>query len=137
MLTFYGGASDGAAVLNPGTGEERQVEPPLGREVIEAPRLVLPGRSYTLFDAHLDDLDDLDVGNGSIWSMVPDLFWPRTHEWLVGGDTDIAATFVAGSVGLVARVLSALSRAAPVTPEEALSPWAERERVGWPSCRRV
>jgi len=116
----------GGTVLNLDTGVQRPVEPPLGREVMEAPRLALPGRGYTLFDVHLDELDDLDAGNGSIWSQSPDLFWPRSKAWLVGGDTDIAATFVAGSVDLVDRVLSAVPGAAPVTPDEALSPWAER-----------
>lgn len=115
-----------STVLSLDTGEERSVEPGLGREVMEAPRLELPGRGYTLFDAGLDEFDDLETGAGSLWSMVPDLFWPHSHAWLLGGDTDLAATFVAGSVELVNRVLSVVPGAAPVTPEQALSPWAER-----------
>lgn len=116
----------GGTVVNVVTGERRARQPPLGREVMLAPRLSLPGRSYTLFDAGLGEFDDLEAGGGSIWSQLPDLFWPRSHAWLLGGDTDLAATFVAGSVDLVDRVLSAAPGSAPVTPEEALSPWAER-----------
>ncbi|EAQ00162.1 hypothetical protein JNB_08324 [Janibacter sp. HTCC2649] len=63
---------------------------------------------------------------GALGSRSPSLFWPCSHSWLVGGDTDIAATFVAGSVDLVERVLSAVPGAAVVTPDLALSPWAER-----------
>ncbi|WP_353952857.1 hypothetical protein V6K52_05305 [Knoellia sp. S7-12] len=121
----YGYFASGT-VIHLDTGEQHSVVPPLRAEVMAAPSLNLPGRSYTLFDAQLDDLDDLAVGNGSMWSQSPNLFWPRSHAWLVGGDTDIAATFIAGSVTLVDRVLAVVSGTAPVVATDGLSPWAER-----------
>ncbi|KGN33957.1 hypothetical protein N802_08100 [Knoellia sinensis KCTC 19936] len=90
----------------------------------ELPRLQLPHRGYLLFEATIDDLDVLDVPHQR-WGLSPDLFWPTSREWLVGGDTDLVATFVGGPDALVDRVLERLPGAAAVQPSDQLTVWDE------------
>lgn len=111
------------------SGESWEVPPALGREVLARPRLQLPHRGYLLFEAGLEDLAPLDLDGGALGTLSPDLFWPDDRAWLVGSDTDLVSTFIAGPAAVVARVVERVAGARCVVPADTLEEWDERTLI--------
>ncbi|WP_344335822.1 hypothetical protein [Brevibacterium salitolerans] len=89
----------------------------VSRQVAEAvtsgPFFELPGREYLLFCSSLAELSDprwvysAGIGWGPGFPGVfPQLFWPATHEWVIGGDVDLDFTIVGGSSQLIHSIRS-------------------------------
>ncbi|MFD0370022.1 hypothetical protein [Streptomyces sp. NPDC127114] len=66
------------------------------------PRFETPHRDRVLMAGALADADSPAADD----SVLPDLWWPADHAWVVGGDTDLRSTYVAGSAALVADLLA-------------------------------
>lgn len=89
----------------------------VSRQVAEAvksgPYLELPGRKYVLLSTSLTELSDFrwvysaGLGWGSSFpGVLPQLFWPVNHEWVIGGDVDFDFTIVGGSYDLIHSIHS-------------------------------
>lgn len=53
------------------------------------------------------------------FAELPDLWWPEDRAWCVGGDVDLASTYVGGSPELIAELLAAPGlEAYPVGPRD-------------------
>lgn len=95
----YGGIYGGDAVsvvLADVHGRPRSgptVAPAFSREVLEGPRVAVPGRSYFLFRGPLSEA--FDWGAAPMWPGQPRrdmpnpaLTWPADHAWCVASDVD-------------------------------------------------
>jgi hypothetical protein len=82
-----------------------------------APELVLPGRTYYLFTGDLDHAIGVEEPSGYDGHWRPALWWPKDHAWFLGSDTDLCATYVAGSKALVAELVASELEAFEVSPE--------------------
>lgn len=121
----HGGLLSGSVLFDVDTGRSRQVPPALAPEIEGLPRLATPHRGHLLFRAALDGFGEYALGRGGAGTVFPDLFWPDDHAWLVGTDTDLVATFVAGPTAVVNRVLEGVPGSAVVTPDQLLTEWDE------------
>jgi hypothetical protein len=90
-------------------------------EVINGPRVSLPGRDYILFDGPLVAATDLGWRTGELVKDVdadtpidpdefspqaPSLFWPEDHAWCVATEIDLDSTYVGGSEAMVDTLLA-------------------------------
>ena len=68
-------------------------------EVLEGPRVRLPGRDYLLFAGPLAAAPQLGWTDpyGFFFPQSPNLFWPQDHAWCVASEIDLFCTLVAGS----------------------------------------
>jgi hypothetical protein len=75
------------------------VPPALPREVLDGPRVRLPGRDYLLFAGPLAAAPQLGWTDpyGFFLPQSPNLFWPDDHAWCVASEIDLFCTLVAGS----------------------------------------
>ena len=75
------------------------VPPAFPAEVLEGPRVRLPGRDYLLFTGPLAAASQLGWTDpfGSFLPQSPNLFWPQDHAWCVASEIDLLCTLVAGS----------------------------------------
>lgn len=90
-------------------------------EVLDGPRLQLPGRSYLLFTGSLTDAAGIGDPDG-IWKQSPNLFWPLDRSWCVATEIDFDSTLVGGSRRLVDDVLACPALEAwTVTPGDSLA----------------
>lgn len=121
----YGGLFGGAVGIDLDTGRQSPVLPAFPPEIERLPRLQLPFRGYLLFAADIEELGDLRLPH-HYFGRSPSLFWPISREWLIGGDTDLVATFVGGPEWLIERVLEQVPGASRAEPADPLSPWDER-----------
>lgn len=85
----------------------------VAKAVNSGPFLELPGREYVLFHTSLTELtdcrwvDSAGLGWGSGFPQVlPQLFWPTSHEWVIGNDVDLDFTIVGGTKELIRSVHS-------------------------------
>jgi hypothetical protein len=78
------------------------VPPAFPAEVLDGPRVRLPGRDYLLFAGPLAAAPELGWTDphGFFWPQSPNLFWPRDHAWCVASEIDLFCTLVAGSEAL-------------------------------------
>lgn len=85
------------------------VPPAFPREVMDAPRLVLPNRAYLLFRGPLSDAGEWGVADAAPgWPRPinsPNLMWPADRAWFVATEIDLPWTGIAGSGELVADLL--------------------------------
>lgn len=81
------------------------------------PLFLTPGREEVLLSGTLADVVSpvaLDE-----FAELPDLWWPEDRAWCVGGDVDLASTYVGGSPELIAELLAAPGlEAYPVGPHD-------------------
>lgn len=80
------------------------------------PTFGTPGRDEVLLAGRLADA----VSPVSLdeHAELPDLWWPRDRAWCLGGDVDLASTYVGGSPALIADLLAAPDlEAHPVRPD--------------------
>lgn len=78
------------------------VPPAFPREVLDGPRVRLPGRDYLLFAGPLAAAPQLGWTDpyGFFLPQSPNLFWPDDHAWCVASEIDLFCTLVAGSEAL-------------------------------------
>jgi hypothetical protein len=78
------------------------VPPAFPAEVLEGPRVRLPGRDYLLFAGSLAAAPQLGWTSpgGGFFPQSPNLFWPQDHAWCVASEIDLFCTLVAGSEAL-------------------------------------
>lgn len=101
----------GAAILGGGPGGAIELEPAYPGEVLDGPRLQLPGRNYLLFTgplasaAHLGRRAPEQVTghypDGWLWRQSPNLLWPADHSWCLATEIDLDSTLVGGPAALV------------------------------------
>jgi hypothetical protein len=85
-----------------GRREPIAVPPAFPAEVLDGPRVRLPGRDYLLFAGSLAAPPELGWADpyGSFVPQSPNLFWPQDHAWCVATEIDLFCTLVAGSEAL-------------------------------------
>ena len=66
------------------------------------PRLVLPNRTYLMFEGPLEAVMDLVFGDPG---QPPNIWWPGDRAWCVATDIDAHSTYVGGSRECVAALL--------------------------------
>ena len=107
----YGWIQGGSAVsvLTVGSATATVDHPPpaFGPEVMAAPRLELPGRTYLLFRGPLRGvLPFFSAGQSGFWGQTPNLLWPADRTWCVATEIDLDSTVVGGPRPLVDAVLA-------------------------------
>lgn len=100
-----------------GTTEWSQAESPgtglLPADVVDGPRLELPGRSHILFSAGPGGFTDpawtltAPWHHDPRWPQSPSLLWPEDRSWVLVTEVDFDSTVVAGSSALVAELVEA------------------------------
>jgi hypothetical protein len=78
------------------------VPPAFPAQVLDGPRVRLPGRDYLLFTGPLSAVPRLGWTNpyGFFFPQSPNLLWPQDHTWCVASEIDLFCTLVAGSTDL-------------------------------------
>lgn len=115
-----------------GSSESTQLPPAYPSEVLDGPRLQLPGREYLLFTGPLRAAQQLghrtphDLCEQWPWEWLarqsPNLLWPRDRTWCLATEIDFDSTLVGGPADLVdALVTSPVLEAYPITPHSDLS----------------
>lgn len=97
----------GAALL----GDPAPLPPAFPAQVLDAPRLELPGREYLLFAGPLRAAGYLGQRTPAsvrgrwplpcLWRQSPNLLWPRDRSWCLATDVDVDSTLVGGPASLV------------------------------------
>jgi hypothetical protein len=115
-----------SAALIGGPGSEFKLGPAFPPEVMDGPRVRLPGRDYILFEgplnaatemgqryaeqiaaAHPDvDLEARGIDVDAFTPQSPSLFWPDDRSWCVATEIDLDSTYVGGSQALVDAILA-------------------------------
>ena len=113
---------DGSAgvIVTSGSGPALDVPAAFPPEIIDGPRVSLPGRDYILFEGPLhaanelgwrsgellsDAYPDLDFDPDDFEPQSPNLFWPQDRSWFVATEIDLDSTYVGGSERLVNALL--------------------------------
>ncbi len=84
------------------TPHVQRTSPPYPPEVIDGPRISLPGREYILLRGPLSGIGEV---RDELW---PSLVWPGDRAWCVATDIDLDSTYVGGSAALIAELLDDL-----------------------------
>lgn len=98
--------------------------PELPREVIDGPRLQLPGRDHIIFSGPLREAVRIGFtwSWGGVGTQSPTLFWAADRSWCVASEIDFDATLVGGGAELIDAVLRSPDLEAwPVRPDDSLS----------------
>jgi len=87
----------------PGTGV-------LPADVVNGPKLELPGRSYILAHLSLDELAGDDWEQSVLWAnppltRTPSLLWPDDHAWMLATEIDFDTALIGGSSELAESLL--------------------------------
>ncbi|MCW2916674.1 MAG: hypothetical protein JWN52_4742 [Actinomycetia bacterium] len=92
----------------PTSGSGAPVPPAFPPEVLDGPRVHLPGRDYFLLEGPLDAALELGhlIGEDFFDPQTPNLFWPDDHAWCVATEIDLDSTYVGGPAALVADLLA-------------------------------
>ena len=95
-----------------GRREPIAVPPAFPAEVLDGPRVRLPGRDYLLFAGSLAAAPELGWADpyGSFVPQSPNLFWPQDHAWCVATEIDLFCTLVAGSEALAQALVGEATR---------------------------
>jgi hypothetical protein len=90
-------------------------------EIMDGPRVSLPGRDYILFEGPLaaatemgwrigelvqTEYPDVDVEQDYFSPQTPSLFWPEDRAWCVATEIDLDSTYVGGSEAMVRALLA-------------------------------
>jgi hypothetical protein len=120
---WVGGASSAAIMSTSEDVDDPWVEmpPAFPPEVIDGPRVSLPGRDYILFEGPLagaldmgwrigplvnDVRPDAGVDMDEFEHQTPSLFWPDDHAWCVATEVDLDSTYLGGSDAMVQALLA-------------------------------
>lgn len=91
-----------------GPGGFESVLPAFSPEILNGPRVDLPGRAHLLLEGPLDAALQLGhlIEDDSADPQTPNLFWPDDHAWCCATDVDLDSTYVGGSAALVRDLLA-------------------------------
>jgi len=83
------------------------VPPAFPAEVLDGPRVRLPGRDYLLLAGSLAAAPQLGWTDpyGFLFPQSPNPFWPHDHAWCVASEIDLFCTLVAGSEALAQALM--------------------------------
>ncbi|RJL24829.1 hypothetical protein [Bailinhaonella thermotolerans] len=99
-----GAGSDSGSAGGP-AGEPREPgDAPFPPEVLNGPKVELPGREYILLEGPLDAVREPDWDE--IWSQAPNLFWPDDRAWCVNVEIDLDSAYLGGPAALVEDLLA-------------------------------
>jgi hypothetical protein len=95
------GAGTLGLAVEPGESvpEVHETPPAYPREIIDGPRVSLPGRDYILLRGPLAGIGEI---HDELW---PNVFWPDDRAWCVATDIDLDSTYVGGSERLIRELL--------------------------------
>jgi hypothetical protein len=97
-----------------------EVPPAFPPEILDAPRVSIPGRDYILFAGPLGAAGELGWRSGELLSAAypdlgfdpdqfdpqsPSIFWPEDRAWCVATEIDLDSTYVGGSRQLIEALL--------------------------------
>jgi hypothetical protein len=97
-----------------------EVPPAFSAEILDGPRVSLPGRDYILLAGPLAAAGDLGWRVGELLSVAhpnddfdpdefepqsPSIFWPEDRAWCVATEIDLDSTYVGGSRELIEALL--------------------------------
>jgi hypothetical protein len=97
-----------------------EVPPAFGPEILDGPRVSIPGRDYILFEGPLAAAGELGWRTGALLSAAyperdfdpdefepqsPSIFWPEDRAWCVATEIDLDSTYVGGSRQLIEALL--------------------------------
>jgi hypothetical protein len=97
-----------------------EVPPAFSPEVLDGPRVSIPGRDYILFAGPLAAAGELGWRVGELLSAAypgvgfdpdefepqsPSIFWPEDRAWCVATEIDLDSTYVGGSRELIEALL--------------------------------
>jgi hypothetical protein len=112
----------------------------LSREVSEAPRLELPGRSFVVFDGGIGEFTSTDWQVRMPWrdfsaeergfglsAHSPSIIWPADHAWVLVSEIDDDSTIIAGSRALTDAVCATPGVEASVIPAGSRLDWDSDE----------
>jgi hypothetical protein len=133
----WGGLTSGAgyAVVSLGPlGRDGLISPApssalLPVEVVNGPRLELPGRDYFLFEAGIGAFTDASWAVSAPWvrdserPQSPSILWPEDRAWALVTEIDYDSTVVAGSRELIERIVRDPELEALEIPEGADLSW--------------
>jgi hypothetical protein len=132
----YGWIEGSPVIVTSGNhaGEAFASPPAFEPEVINGPRVCLPGRKYILFTGPLgaaletgwrsgellvSSYPHLDFDPASFDPQPPNLFWPHDRGWCVASEIDLESTYLGGPADLVSEVIAdARLEAQPVQPDD-------------------
>lgn len=107
---------EGAAVYLVGDVGSVHLPPAYPQEVLDGPRLQLPGRDYLLFTGSLRSAQHLgrrtppDSRQGWqqewLWRQSPNLLWPQDRSWCLATEIDLDSTLVGGPADLVEALIA-------------------------------
>lgn len=84
------------------TPKAKPLPDPVPKQVRSGPRVQFPHRSYLLYQGRLEDaMAWIDSQRQS-----PNLWWPADRSWCVATEIDLPWTYIGGSTGLAADLLS-------------------------------
>jgi hypothetical protein len=115
--------SPAVGVLLAGEAREPVIEvpPAFGLEILDGPRVSIPGREYILFEGPLSAAGEWGWRSGELLSAAyperdldpdefepqsPSIFWPEDRAWCVATEIDLDSTYVGGSRRLIEALLN-------------------------------
>lgn len=100
----YFGVWDGHAWVN----SPRSESPLFAEDVLEAPKVRLPGRNYILFEGPLEAALRIGpaAGPSGESGQTPDLIWPSGCSWLIAADIDLDFAYIGATNALIQDVLA-------------------------------
>jgi hypothetical protein len=105
-------------------------------DILPAPELHVPSRTYLMFDCALDDFagDYWQAPHTTSFPML-NLLWPADRAWFVGSEIDYDSTIVGAPRGAVDELLACPSlETAEVGPDDSLA--SDADRINRPHPRR-
>jgi hypothetical protein len=104
----YGWLHGSPSVVIMGRRGSIPVPPVFPAEVLDGPRVRLPGRDYLLFAGPLAAAPQLGWTDpyGFFFPQSPNLFWPADHAWCVASEIDLFCTLVGGSDDLAEALIA-------------------------------
>lgn len=122
----------GAAFYGLGDVAAVQTPPAYPEEVLDGPRLQLPGRDYLVFTGSLRSAQLLGQrtpedsrqawGQDWLWRQSPNLLWPLDRSWCLASEIDVDSTLVGGPEPLIEGLIAdPRLESYPVPPDGDLS----------------
>jgi hypothetical protein len=115
------GAPSAAIITDSADEPAIEMPPAFPPDIMDGPRVSLPGRDYILLEGPLaaatelgwrigelvrGAYPDVDIDTVEFEPQSPNLFWPEDRAWCVATEIDLDSTYVGGSEALVRAILA-------------------------------